>query len=341
MYKFLSLLDKSQSKIAYATKIKFCDLYEELCKISEIQNQTPIETCWLIFYSKTPVICSICSKKAKFNSMKHGYHETCSNECGYELKKQKSGKKLQIAWDNRKSEILEKRAITCIERFGVEHALQSSDVKDRGKQTQLKLRGVNHHSKLESVQNQIKKSKLEKYESFSIIGIKGNAKRIKTNQIRYGTNNPSQSQFVKDRTKETCLNKSNEMKAKIKNKMSLSAIKRSNRGMYQKKIFTFPSGRTEKVQGYEPQALSILLSEGYHEDDILTSVPVIKYDEHRRYLPDIYIKSKNLLIEVKSDYTFKVDLDRNLRKQKASIEAGFLHEIWIMNLKGELIKKIS
>lgn len=340
MNKFLSLLDKSQSKIAHATKLRLSDLYSELCKISESQNQLPVETCWLFLHSAIPVFCVICGQKSKFNSMKHGYHETCSNSCGYELKKQKSSQKLQVTWKDRRSEILEKRANTCIERFGVEHALQSKNIKNKGVQTQLKLRGVTHHSKLKSTQDQIKKTKLETYGSFSAIGTSGNAARIKTNQIRYNVDNPVQSQIVKDRIRETCKNRSPETKLKIKNKMSLSAIKRSRKGIYQIKIFTFPSGRVDKVQGYEPQAINLLLSEGYQEDDILTDCPTIKYDEVKRYLPDIFIKSKNLLIEVKSSYTLNADIDRNLRKQQAAIAAGYLHEIWVMDSKGKLIEKL-
>ena len=339
MNKFLSLLDKSQSKIANATKLRLSDLYSELCRVSESLNQIPIETCWIVLNSTIPDCCVICGKKARFNSMKHGYHETCSNDCGYELKKQKNSQKLQAAWNNRRSEILEKRAKTCIDKFGVEHVLQSKEVKDKGRKTQLIVSGVDHHTKLKSVQDQIQKTKIEIYGSFSAIGISGNATRVKTNQIRYGVDNPIQSQIIKDRVKETCKNQSIETKAEIKNKMSLSAIKRAKRGIYQTKIFIFPSGRVDKVQGYEPQALNLLLSEGCLEDDILTTCPVIKYDKVKRYLPDIFIKSKNLLIEVKSSYTLKADFDRNLRKQKAAIESGFLHEIWVMDSKGKLIEK--
>ncbi len=35
-----------------------------------------------------------------------------------------------------------------------------------------------------------------------------------------------------------------------------------------------------------------------------------------RYIPDFYIKSKNLLIEVKSEFTFYKDLEINYKKQK-------------------------
>lgn len=317
----LTLLNKNQTKIAYATKLKKAELNAKLCDYAIEQNQIPIEACWLILNETVPNKCIICDKKARFDSMSKGYQETCSNECGYELKKRKSKIKLQAAWDNKREEILEKRAQTCFNRFGVEHALQSEEVKSKGRNTCMENYGVDHPLKTREIQNQSKQTKLRLYGSFSEIGKRGNAQRNATNQIRYGVDNVSQYSPIRD-------------------KMSLSAIGRIQKGIFKRKVYVFPSGREDLIQGYEPFVLDLLLSEGVNEDDILTTrnCPVIKYED-RRYLPDIYIKSKNLLIEVKCNYTLKADFERNIKKQKAAIAAGFLHEIWVMDYKGRLISK--
>jgi len=75
-----------------------------------------------------------------------------------------------------------------------------------------------------------------------------------------------------------------------------------------------------KIQGFEGNAIDILLNT-YKEDDIETSrkeitklVGSFMYNLEgidRRYFPDIYIKSINTIIEVKSEYTFLQDQVKN------------------------------
>ena len=52
-----------------------------------------------------------------------------------------------------------------------------------------------------------------------------------------------------------------------------------------------------------------------------------------RYFCDIFIPSENKLIEVKSEYTFEIQKEINLLKQKASRDLGYDHEIWIIDKK--------
>lgn len=111
------------------------------------------------------------------------------------------------------------------------------------------------------------------------------------------------------------------------------------------KEYTTPSGRVWKVQGYEPMALDILLKD-FAEDDIVTShkeVPRIIYTtadgvEHY-YFPDVWIKSCNKLIEVKSTWTYKLHEETNDLKWKAAKKAGHDIECWIFDAKGQLAKE--
>ena len=48
-----------------------------------------------------------------------------------------------------------------------------------------------------------------------------------------------------------------------------------------------------------------------------------------RYYPDIYIKSENKIIEIKSDYTYNAMLIKNIIKSLSARKAGFNYEIWI------------
>lgn len=84
------------------------------------------------------------------------------------------------------------------------------------------------------------------------------------------------------------------------------------------KEFVFPSGRSEKVLGYEHLCLNTLL-ESYPENDIITDpsqFPQIKYQKCNNgviknciYYPDIMVGDK--LIEVKCEYTYKKEKELN------------------------------
>lgn len=117
-----------------------------------------------------------------------------------------------------------------------------------------------------------------------------------------------------------------------------------SKSCYKKKEFQMPSGNTRIVQGYEPQALSLLLK-SYKEDDIFTgaiNVPEIWYTtdkEHRHYV-DIYIKSINTCIEIKSSWTYDKEKEKVHMKQQAGKDLGLNYEIWIMNKNGEILTKL-
>lgn len=116
------------------------------------------------------------------------------------------------------------------------------------------------------------------------------------------------------------------------------------------KPFTFPKNNiTIKVQGYEPFCLIHLLeNENISEEELIEGykiIPVINYfqnDKKHYYYPDIYIPSKNLIIEVKSRYTFELAKETNLIKLETTVNKyGYNMEIRIYDRKGnceEIIK---
>lgn len=103
---------------------------------------------------------------------------------------------------------------------------------------------------------------------------------------------------------------------------------------YKYKKYIFPSGKIVNYQGYENLALDELIKI-YSENDIendRSRIPTIKYIMRNvvyNYYPDIYIKSQNLIIEVKSDYTYKNQIIRNILKSFAVKKYGFNFEFWI------------
>lgn len=63
-------------------------------------------------------------------------------------------------------------------------------------------------------------------------------------------------------------------------------------------------------------------------------------EKDRIYLPDIYIKPENRIIEVKSEYTYNLELEKNLLKKEACIKSNLSFEFWIIDSKGKLIEII-
>lgn len=115
---------------------------------------------------------------------------------------------------------------------------------------------------------------------------------------------------------------------------------------YKRKEYIFPSGRMEYVMGYEPTTIDELLKEGIEEDDIectIADVPKIIYigedNKEHPYFPDIFIKSKNKIIEVKSEYIYQKDREKNERKWKETAKIYDL-EVRIYDKRGKRVLRI-
>ena len=66
---------------------------------------------------------------------------------------------------------------------------------------------------------------------------------------------------------------------------------------------------------------------------------IYKMDIKRIYYSDIYIKKENKIIEVKSEWTFKINKKKNLLKKEACLKAGYKFEFWIFDKNGNIIEE--
>ena len=123
---------------------------------------------------------------------------------------------------------------------------------------------------------------------------------------------------------------------------------KASKNAYKGYDYIFPSGRTERMQGFENYMLNdLLFKENISENDIIvkrSGVPIIWYldanGKKHRYFVDCFIKSQNRCIEVKSTWTAEKKQDIIYLKQQALKDAGYLCEIWIYDSKGEIVEKI-
>lgn len=220
----------------------------------------------------------------------------------------------------RQTSINHKKKQTYIKTMGVEHPSQSHVIKKKKENTSLKNYGVTHPAKSKDVLDKMKKTYKE----------------------RTGYDSVSSNPEVRKKAQDTMENKFGVRFPTQNPELMHKAFTNS----FRLKTFTFPSGRTTTYMGYENFAIIHLLNEEkIHEDDIHTENlkqfiyknPNETFD--RFYTPDIYIKSQNRYIEVKSTYTIKQDTENIIRKQNAIKNNDIKCEIWVINEKGNIIEK--
>ena len=266
-------------------------------------------------------------------------------------------------------EFQERARATNQERYGVTNPFAREDVKERIRQTNLTRYGVENISGLDEIKERRRATCEARFNA-------GNpqqspeirAKTAATNQGRYGGVAPLCDPKVRAQAVATAFSRYGSVSeqpwhspvARAKRRETLilrfgvNFMRSLVRGWGKThKTYVFPSGRKETVMGYEPEALDALLAQGVPEDDIFVGrgVPRIPYthmDEwghtsKHTYWPDIFVKSWNLLIEVKSLWTYQGGrkeavnslgignpvYERNQEKHWASRMAGYRHQFWI------------
>lgn len=201
-------------------------------------------------------------------------------------------------------------------KFGVEYPSQNNTVRDRIKHTNLQKLGVEYPSQNRAVQDKTKQTCMEKYLcEYSLQNENVKNKKKLTCIEKYGYEHPFQNPEIMEKT-----------------------VKAS----FSKKEYIFPSGRIDKIQGYENFALDeLIINKKIDESDIITgvkNVPEIWYNDatgkkHRHYV-DIFIPSQNKCIEVKSEWTYKEQFGSVMLKTNAAKDLGYSYEIWIYDNKG-------
>jgi hypothetical protein len=238
--------------------------------------------------------------------------------------------------------VKEKGRITNLEKYGVENPLQRQEIKDKIKETNLEKYGVEYVSQFQEFKDKCKKNNLEKYgvEHFTQTDIMKDKTKI-SNLEKYGKEFYSQTHECKEKAKQTCLKKYG-----VEHALQCQEIyEKQNKNSYYLKEYILPSGIKINIQGYEHFALDELLKkENIVESDVITgckNVPIIWYNDetskkHRHYV-DIYIKSQNKCIEVKSPWTLIKQKNIIFLKQTAAKELGYLYEIWVYDNKGNKV----
>lgn len=311
----------------------------ELYDYSKVQYRTKGE--------KITVVCKKHHLEFIISPDCHWRGQSGCNLCSNEKRINTNLEKYGVENPFQSSEFKEKSKITCLEKYGFQHPMKNDEVKKKLKHSFLLNFGVENPQQDEYVRYKTKKTCLNNHgfeyplqNSLVLDKVKA------TNVERYGVENQFQREEVKENIKLNNLQtygvesqlsdldfKRRTMFEKygVFNPMQYKLFfNRALKTSAKRKEFLMPSGKLVFLQGYEPQVLKHLLKFEFEENDFdFENIPTISYNNDKKYHPDFFIKSKNLIIEVKSWYTYKKTLKVNLQKKKATIENGYNFKFYI------------
>jgi hypothetical protein len=120
----------------------------------------------------------------------------------------------------------------------------------------------------------------------------------------------------------------------VENPMQLNEFRRKQFKNAVKLKTLIIDGKKFELQGYEDRAIKILIERGYSVNEIDTeNVPTIEYHfegNKHYYFPDIFLINENKIIEVKSQFTYMKDYERNQAKFHKVKQDGYNFELMIL-----------
>jgi len=227
-----------------------------------------------------------------------------------------------------------------LEKYGVENITESDYFKDKSKETCIEKYGVEFSAQSKEIIDKAKKTNLEKYGNTCVFHSKKNKEMIKKNNLKkYGVEYPAQNEKIYNKVKATNLERYG-VECSLQNKEVIAKIKKTNLEKYgvenatqNEKVF-----HKQQINGFSLKLHqeTNLFYRGTYEKDFLdfcfkNSIPIkkgktIKYyfnEKNRIYFSDFYLAKENLIIEIKSWYTYEKELLKNVAKQKACLEQGY------------------
>lgn len=101
-------------------------------------------------------------------------------------------------------------------------------------------------------------------------------------------------------------------------------------------------GRTWVVEGYERFFIGELGRFGFRPSDVERPAPEVPYRHRgrsRTYEPDFYVRSLNLMVEVKSQWTMRKAPRKNEAKWLACVAAGYGMLLLVYGGNGKIVEE--
>jgi len=201
-----------------------------------------------------------------------------------------------------------------LEKFGVKHPMQNKKIKNKQKNT-LKIKyGVEHALQNKIFVNKSKETSIRKYNIDNYAKTAESKLKVKnTCNIKYGIDNAFKLKKTQNKFKITSL-----IKYGVEYPMQ-------NNDIFEK----------QQTSAFKCGVYNNIFYRGTYELDFLTKfndklniekIKSINYffnGKNRKYHPDFYIKQYNLVVEIKSSYTYNYNIDMNNAKKGATILEGY------------------
>jgi hypothetical protein len=187
----------------------------------------------------------------------------------------------------------DKRKKTYFERTGFTHQLLNPLILDKIKDTCISRYGFDSPNKSEIIKDKTRKTCMIKYNSNNYV----NSVKYKQNMFeKYGVENPMQSNEINDKR-----------------------IKSS---------FLINDFESIKYQGkYELDFLYFCKKNDINISKTKFTIDYYEDGKKKKYLPDFYIDSMNLIIEIKSTYYYNLHKSKNILKKEYTIKGGYRYII--------------
>jgi hypothetical protein len=263
--------------------------------------------------------CLICKKIVSFLEYEEGYNDTCgSQSCSAKVRVETEKEMFNGKYRFQTNEFKNKARETNLDRYGVENAFQNEDIKNKQKATLQEKYGVDNISQLDAIQNKKIETSRQKYGTdYPWQTVEGRQKQKDGVMLKYGVDNISKLSVVKYKKEQTSYqnwgvrNPAQDFGIREKILKSTGSIYRT------------PSSETVLVNSRIEKYVLNKLYNIYNESDIDVQpkirIPYLdKNIVDRFWFPDIYIKSKNILAEVKHIKTLQLEEDELILKLNAS-----------------------
>jgi hypothetical protein len=229
-----------------------------------------------------PVLCKACqSNLVKWSNQLKGYRRFCSSKCAHN-----------------DSEVKEKTASTCMEKYGSSSNLSSVEGRKKIQETWMHNYGVDNPFKSEAVQQKIKATNIEKYGVENPAVLPETKSKIDQTHInRYGRKRSSQSHISQEsyeakNNKEMMLNMFATKKLSVTEIADILGVGHSQLGLHFKNNLGIDISR-HNVSSIERQVVDYVKSILPDTEIITSDRTIIKPKEL-----DVVIPSKKIAIEI-------------------------------------------
>lgn len=244
------------------------------------------------------------------NLERYGSKSAINNQLIKNKIKETNIKKYGVEHPMKSKEFKEKMSKDYFKKHGVSYTFQNKDVKNKIKNTLNNKYGVDYPMQSNEILKKSNDTILNKYNVSNISQLDDiKNKKIETSLKNYGVYHPSQSIDIQNKRKNSCLQKygaNHEMQSLEYYNHWLKTCKRT---------------KTFKNTNLYYQSLNELNFLNLYYDKILIENGkrfeyLDKNNNKHYYFSDFYIPSYNLIVEIKSKYTFDKNKEINLLKQQ-------------------------